>query len=249
MTKYIFFLLSIILSFTSCNRDSINPVVFEIKIENISPTPSFTAQNGNRIINVFSAVFAAIHLNPQFLYTLDDNDYGLGLQNLAENADVSKLLQSYRAVNDVEVIGVADEPSTGSLGILAPNQSFTLLLSAVSKSARLSLATSFLQGNDILVMTPDQGIPLFDENLEPLNGDITSLFQFYDLGTEVNEAPGIGPNQVIRQTGDAPLGQVSPGIPERESIVELNRVNDGFSYPELESSIRVTIRVREFGNN
>jgi hypothetical protein len=248
--KILYYLLSALLIYplSSCNRDSVDPTVFEIRIENISPVPSFTAQNGARIITFFSSAFAAIHFRPQFLFTQDQADYGQGLQELAENADVSKLLQSFRAASDLEVIGLANEPSSGSIGILAPGQSFTLLLSAVSKDARLSLATCFLQGNDILLMSPDTGIPLFDDNDVPLSGDITPLFSFYDIGTEVNEPPGIGANQVLRQ-GDPPQGQVSAGARESQPVRLLSDVNDGFTYPSVGGSIRISIRVREFGNS
>jgi hypothetical protein len=233
---------------TSCDRSSVDPTVFEIRIENISPVPSFTAQNGAGVVNFFSSAFAAIHLNPGFLYTQNQPDYSQGLQELAENADVSKLLQSFRAADNLEVIGLANEPSSGSIGILAPGQSFTLLLSAVSKDARLSLATCFLQGNDILLMTPEGGIRLFNDEGVPVSGDLTPFFAFYDIGTEVNEPPGIGANQVLRQ-GDAPMGQVSAGARESQPVRLLGDVNDGFRYPALGSSIRISIQVREFGNS
>lgn len=244
----ILIVLSLLLGGASCSSSSVDPVVFEIKIENISPTPSFTAQNGTGIINAFSSAFAAIHLNGNFLYTRNQLDFGQGLQNFAENGDFSRLMQSFRAGDHIEVIGIANEPSSGSTGILAPGQSYTLLLSAVSKEARLSLATTFLQGNDIVVMSPDTGIPLFNDEGTPVSGNITSFFNFYDVGTEVNEAPGIGPNQVLRQ-GTAPQGQISAGAKESRPVRLLSDVNDGFSYPAINSSIRISVNVRQFGNS
>ncbi len=241
---YIIFSCLVLLSGSiSCGRSSEDPVVFEIKIENISPTPSF----GPGVINLFSSTFAAIHLKPNFLFTRNQKDYGQGLQDLAENGDVSKLLQSLRAERDLEVVGVANEPSSGTIGTIAPGQSFTLLLSAVNKDARLSLATCFLQGNDILVMTPDEGVPLFDNGGNPISGDITSQLSMYDIGTEVNEQPGVGPNQVLRQDVP-PEGQVSAGGRESQPVRLLSDVNDGFSYPGVQSSIRISIQVRQFGN-
>jgi hypothetical protein len=255
ITRYIilysalcFFCTSTLFSLHGCSSTSVDPTVFEITIENISSVPSFSAQNGAPVVNFFSTVFALIHTPPNFLFTRNQKDYNQGLQNLAENGDVSRLLQTLRAVENVEVIGIANEPSSGSTGILAPNQSFKLILSATSLNARLSLATSFLQGNDILVMSPDSGIRLFNDNGIPITGDINNLFSMYDLGTEVNEPPGIGSNQVPRQ-GEAPEGQVSQGGREDQPVRLLSEVNDGFRYPSLTNSIRISIRVIEFGSN
>lgn len=243
-----FLFLSTSFSLHGCSSTSVDPTVFEITIENVSSTPSFSAQNGTPFINFFSTVFALIHSPPNFLFTRNQKDYNQGLQNLAENGDVSRLLQTLRAVENVEVIGIANEPSSGSTGILGPNQSFKLILSATSLTARLSLATSFLQGNDILVMSPDAGIRLFNDSGIPLTGDITNLFSMYDLGTEVNEPPGIGSNQVLRQ-GEPPEGQVSQGAREDQPVRLLSDVNDGFRYPTVPNSIRISIRVIEFGTN
>lgn len=237
-----------ILLLSSCSSSSSDPTFFEVKIENVSSTPSFRAQNGSQIITIFSSAIGMIHLQPEVLFTINRPDYGQGLQDLAELGSTARLLSSFRATSGVEVIGLADEPSTGSTGILAPGQSFTLLLSATSGDARLTLSTSFLQGNDILLMTPPEGIPLFTSEGNPISGDITSQFNYYDLGTEVNEPPGIGPNQVIRQ-GPAPEGQVSAGAREGAPVRLLIDVNDGFDYPSVAQSVRVSLRVLQRGTN
>ncbi|HMP47991.1 MAG TPA: spondin domain-containing protein [Oligoflexia bacterium] len=212
-------------------------------------TPSFTAQNGAGIITVFSSFIGMVHLQPQVLYARNIPDYKQGLQQLAENGDISTFLSSFRFASGVEVIGVATEPSSGNTGILAPGQSFTLLLSANSTDARLSLASSFLQGNDIVIATPDLGVPLFSSDGVPLTGDISDQMDLYDIGTEKNEAPGIGPNQVLRQNPKPPEGQVSAGTPENQPVKLISEVNDGFSYPRARDSIRITIKVRELGTS
>jgi hypothetical protein len=237
-----------ILLLSSCSGSSSDPTFFEVKIENVSSSPSFRAQNGAQIITIFSSAIGMIHLQPEVLFTMNRPDYGQGLQDLAELGSTSRLLSSFRATSGVEVIGLADEPSMGSSGILAPGQSFTLLLSATSGDARLSLSTSFLQGNDILLMTPSEGIPLFTPEGNPISGDVTAQLNYYDLGTEVNEAPGIGPNQVIRQ-GPAPEGQVSSGAREGAPVRLLSDVNDGFDYPSVTQSIRVSLSVIQRGTN
>ena len=75
----------------------------------------------------------------------------------------------------------------------------------------LSVITMFGQSNDWFYALSHRGIELF-KNGKAISGDITSEFMLYDAGTEVNEEPGIGPNQAPRQsapnTGTAENGKV-----------------------------------------
>ena len=59
----------------------------------------------------------------------------------------------------------------------------------------------FGQSNDLFFAPGEQGIALFDSNGHPRSGDVTSDVALWDTGTEVNEAPGEGPNQAARQSG------------------------------------------------
>jgi hypothetical protein len=96
---------------------------------------------------------------------------------------------------------------------------------------RLSLITMFGQSND-LFYAPKQAIDLFDEDGNPLTGDITDRLLLWDAGTEVNQAPGLGdeqgPRQKMPNTGKAENGNV--GL-----------VKDGFTYPNTKDVLRVTI--------
>jgi hypothetical protein len=56
----------------------------------------------------------------------------------------------------------------------------------------------FGQSNDWFYAPEPGGIPLFNHG-QPLSGDITSKFLLWDAGTEVNEEPGVGPNQAPHQ--------------------------------------------------
>src|SRR5262249_5635876 len=65
--------------------------------------------------------------------------------------------------------------------------------------------------------------------------DVTSQILLWDAGTEVNEEPGLGPNQAALQaapnTGPAEHGVVRP----------ITEVKDGFHYPTVPEVLRVTI--------
>jgi hypothetical protein len=89
----------------------------------------------------------------------------------------------------------------------------------------------FGQSND-LFYSNDRPIALFDAGGKPVTGDMTAQLSLWDAGTEVNEEPGLGPNQGPRQaTPDA-------GTAEHGSVVH---VHDRFHYPRTGDVLRVTI--------
>lgn len=225
-------------SLASCGGSSKDATVFKISFKNISKTPTFTAQNGAGVVVAYSSLLGVVHTGKSPIYTLNAKA-PKGLEELAEAGNPSEYLQDITVAENVEVVGVANQTATDSSGLLAPNDTFTLLLSAQDPADSLSLAVSFLQANDIIVSTPENGIPLFKADGTPFSGDISSQFAYYDVGTEANEPPGLGVNQVLRQ-GTAPAGQVSAGTAENGVIKSLN---DGFSYPPVSSTLQVTISV------
>ena len=79
----------------------------------------------------------------------------------------------------------------------------------------------FGQSND-LFYSNDRPIALFDAAGKPVRGDMTAQLSLWDAGTEVNEEPGLGPNQGPRQkTPDA-------GVAEHQAVAH---VRDKFTYP------------------
>ena len=127
--------------------------------------------------------------------------------------------------------GVFSTPVGGnSPGPLFPGSSYSFTFHA-SKGHKLSFASMFVQSNDLFYGTSDAGLDLFDGD-DPLTGDITSMIYLWDAGTEVNEEPGVGPNQAPRQTGP------NTGAAENGNV---QMVNDGFSYPAVDENIMVML--------
>src|SRR5260370_37052928 len=93
----------------------------------------------------------------------------------------------------------------------------------------------FAQSNDLFYAPREEGIALFDASGKPTRGDVTSQILLWDAGTEVNEEPGLGPNQAALQaapnTGPAEHGVVRP----------ITEGKDGFHYPTVPEVLRVTI--------
>lgn len=99
---------------------------------------------------------------------------------------------------------------------------------------RLSLATTFVQSNDLFYAFAPAGLALFDGDA-PLSGHVTAQLGLYDAGTEGDEEPGVGLAQVVRQpapdTGPAGEG----------SVALVGASNDGYTYPAPSAILRVTV--------
>ncbi len=89
----------------------------------------------------------------------------------------------------------------------------------------------FGQSNDVFY-APSAGIDLFDSAGRPTTGDVTGRFALWDAGTEINQEPGLGPDQAPRQP--------APNTGAAESGV-VRLVKDGFTYPDVARVIRVTV--------
>ncbi|RIV34258.1 hypothetical protein D2V08_09530 [Flagellimonas lutimaris] len=124
--------------------------------------------------------------------------------------------------------------ANGTTGFIAPGNSESFSFNA-GKGHYLSFATMFVQSNDLFYGFDEMGIALYDENGNALTGDVTSMVSLWDAGTEVNEEPGVGPNQAPRQTGP------DTGADENGTVKRITEVNDGFAYPNVSDVIKVTL--------
>jgi len=163
-------------------------------------------------------------------FTSGEADRGDGLENVAEDGDPANLV-AYVTAN-YDSAGVAAIPSGAEeAGPALPGSGYSFEITA-SPGQALSFVTMFVQSNDLFYAPAESGIALFDENGHPIHGGVSGQIWLWDAGTEVNEEPGVGDNQAPRQagpnTGDDEMG-----------VVQL--VDDGFTYPNATSIIRVTI--------
>jgi hypothetical protein len=99
----------------------------------------------------------------------------------------------------------------------------------------LSVAFMLGHSNDGIIGTGASGIALFDASGRPVSGDVTSALGLWDAGTEVNEEPGIGRNQGMRQ------GAPSAGDPERRPVRAMADAEYGRRWPAANRMVRVTI--------
>ncbi len=97
------------------------------------------------------------------------------------------------------------------------------------------MTTMMGQSNDWFYAPAESGIPLFKKG-KPIRGDITSQMILRDAGTEVNQEPGIGPDQGPRQK--AP----DTGAAENDVVRNAKDVKYGPAFSKVSSVMRVTIK-------
>ena len=161
-----------------------------------------------------------------------------GIEAIAEDGNPGPLAAALTGAEGIREVSVFNTPDGASgPGPIGPGGSYSLEVDA-EPGDRLSLATMFVQSNDLFYTFAGDGLALFSASGTPVSGDVTSSVLLYDAGTEVNQEPGVGDEQVIRQSGpDA--GTAENGV--------LGRINDGaadragFTYPSTSGVIRVTV--------
>jgi hypothetical protein len=205
---------------------------FKVRIENISNADGLAASNGMKWPFAISPGAYSIHRgsgNP--LFKVGSYAGRTGLEAQAEDGNPEMLI--LRASNHAGVLtnGTFKHPVGAAMpGPVTPGAAFEFEVSA-TPGAHLFITFMFGQSND-LFFGNEKGIDLFGKDGMPLSGDVTAQFGLWDAGTEVNEEPGIGPNQAPRQKKE------NTGMSEKKKV---GPVKDGFSYPATTDVLRITI--------
>ena len=143
------------------------------------------------------------------------------LEQLAEDGDPDAFVARIRTLPGVRQAGrfLHDEPFEVS----------------ARRGERLVFLAMFAQSNDLFYAPEPHGIALFGDDGAARSGRVAERIALWDAGTEVNEAPGAGPNQAPRQS--------APGVGPAENGT-IGPVNDGFHYPPSPEVLEVTISSR-----
>ena len=177
-----------------------------------------------------TGVYALHQEDTSPLFTVDSPDMGNGLESLAERGDPAPLA----AYLDEMMIphGVFDTPEGATdAGPTFPGGQISFSVEAV-RGDKLSFVTMFGQSNDLFFAPTDAGIPLFNRHGGSVSRNVAQYIRLCDVGTKVNEPPGIGPNQAPRQSfPDAGLVEMKP----------VDEVNDMYFYPPVDHMIKVSI--------
>ena len=147
-----------------------------------------------------------------------------GLEAFAETADPRMLAGEVMVGEGVRQAGMFFMPAGGmEIAPLLPGMAYEFTV-AGRPGDMLSFATGFVQSNDLFYAPGPDGIALFPDGALPFSGDVTDMLMLWDAGTELNERPGSGLNQVLRQAGP------NMGITEMEMVDERKVC---FVYPDI----------------
>lgn len=206
---------------------------FMVRIENVSQTSILMPSDGSKQAVPLSPGVWAVH-NPDWsLFTVGQPDRGQGLEAIAEDGNPAQLATALTSQSGVNSSGIFNTPVGASAPApIGPGQEYEFTLTA-NPGMRLSFATMFVPSNDLLYAPNEGGIPLFDANGNPVRGDVTLQIRLWDAGTEKNQEPGVGSDQVQRQSG--------PNTGPSDPNPLVRTVSDGYTYSKVSAVIRVTI--------
>ncbi|WP_421810885.1 spondin domain-containing protein [Flagellimonas sp.] len=167
---------------------------------------------------------------------------GMSLNDLSGEYDLSNSIMVTRGANPSASFTVTIENviapkayfSTGATAGIPPGESVEYTFNA-GIGHYLNFATMLGQSNDLFFAPYENGIRLYDEDGIAKTGDVTYLVALWDAGTEVNEEPGVGPNQAPRQS------EPDTGMDENGTVELIENIADGFTYPEVDSMIKVEL--------
>ena len=211
----------------------IESIRFTVRVENVSDASTLDIGGGETVPVPMAPGVWALHSSPAPLFTVGEPDRGYGLEAIAEDGDPSMLNMILGGKMGTPSGAFNTPVGASGPGPLFPGEAYEFDIVA-APGMNLSLATMFVQSNDLFYAPGEMGVPLFDENGYPVSGDVTHYFDLWDPGTEENEQPGVGMNQAPRQSGP------NTGAMDSDNTVRL--VNDIYTYPADESVLKVTIQ-------
>lgn len=206
----------------------------EALAEDGNPAPLAEALAGQSGLNTpFAPGVWAVHTTTEPLFAGGQADRGQGLEALAEDGNPAPLAEVL--ANQTDGISSSDVFNTpagqSEPGPLLPGSAYEFTIAA-APGDYLSFATMFVQSNDLFYAPGGEGIALFKADGTPVSGDVTGQISLWDAGTEINQAPGFGPDQAPRQSG-ANTGADESGV--------VQVVADEFTYPDSAGVIRIII--------
>ena len=175
-----------------------------------------------------------VHTGSDPIFTNGAADRGEGLESIAEDGGPLGLAEELSDNAGVQSAGTFSVPvgANGSSAI-GPGGAYSFSVSA-SPGDWLSFVNMFVPSNDFFFSPAGAGIALWSSSGSPVGGDITSQISIWDAGTEVNQEPGVGLDQVQRQSGG------NTGAADPDNTVRLAPDTFG-NLPSVSIVYRVTI--------
>jgi hypothetical protein len=192
---------------------------FTVTIEQLTTEQTLKLPDGSTTKAPISPGTAVVHSGANPLFTIGQ-PASEGLQRQAEAGQPDDLINA-----------VKDAPGVSAVVMFQRTDTFTI---KAKPGEMLTFATMFGQSNDCFYAPKGGDIALFDQSGRPIMGDRAVEVVLYDAGTEVNQIPGVGPDQGPRQNpktwrqGELEHATVQP-------------VRDTFAYPPVTEVVRVMV--------
>jgi len=139
-----------------------------------------------------------------------------------ETVTVENVLQSQPLVETGTFQG------TGSPALIMPGQSTTITFSA-AKGEALTFATMYGWSNDLFFAPVNPGIKVYDNDGNPIEGDVSSQVKLWDNGTRINQKPGSTVNH--------------PGTADSKNITEVDGMDaQGNTYLPAWELVKATLK-------
>lgn len=214
--------------------DGAMATTFDVVVENVSDGETLQTMDGSVAVPLSPGVFA-VHSGMAHLFTPDEAASD-GLEALAEDGTPDGLAAEVAEQDHVLDSGSFTTPSEmDDPGPLEPGGTYEFSIEAsADDDPSLSLATMFVQSNDLFYAPTPDGVSLFEDG-EPIEGDVTGEVALWDAGTEENQPPGEGPDQAPRQS------EPGAGPDEMGTVSRIEAVDDGHDYPAVDEVLRVRV--------
>ena len=165
------------------------------------------------------------------------NDDDNNSSNTTPDGSFTVTIENIAPLNSFLKSGVFNTPfGDTNPGPATPGKRYEFTVDA-GRNQSLSFATMLAATNDAFFGPGNGGISLYDDNGNPITGDVTDQVYLWDAGTEVNEEPAVGPNTVTNQAGP------NTGVDENGNVLLMADVTNGeaFTFPAVEDIINVSV--------
>jgi len=136
--------------------------MFTVRVENVSVGNILKLSNGKTAAVAVAPVLYVIHTNRGPLFTSGEPDRGKGLEALAEDGPTGPLAASLKGQPGIVRVGSIDTPvGAGGPGDIWAGGAYEFKVTA-KPGERLTIATMFVQSNDLFYAPREEGIALFD---------------------------------------------------------------------------------------
>ncbi len=202
------------------------PVGFTLKLSNLSSPGEGLATDGTAYDLAFAPGLVVVH-SPEFrLFAVGEASPYAELEALAEDGEPTRLATALGAEPDVHSTGFLQYTNEVDYEAAPMGPGASAYTTAdIAADQRFSVLFMYGQSNDVIIA--GLGLAAFDPERAALDVDLASSFHFYDLGTELNQEPGVGADQAPRQS--APGEGAAEDVPVEQII---GTDDEGYTYPE-----------------